>query len=165
MIFYCCTTTYMIRHDQSAYDDLTKNLRGKEAFIILTNQEIKKGQNIEVTLDTTHWTEIHTILKSRIPWLEDSTIINWSVSTSEINGFRINNEGKAALYGGGAGMLVGAGLSYFLDKKEDYYDTSAILYVPLGGLVGTLLGVFIGPEIGYYEKYIINKTDLIGEEK
>ncbi len=160
MIFYCCTSTHMIKYDQFAYDDLNENLKGKEVSIILTNQDIKKGQNIEVMLDTTYWIEVHTVLKSRVPWIEDSTLINWSVSTSEIRGFNINNDLKAVINGAGAGFVIGAGLTYLLVKGENKYATSV-----LGGLVGMLLGLFIGPEIGYTEEYIINMLDSIGDGK
>jgi len=165
VFYFCCSSTHIIKHNQSAYDDLNKSFKGKEVSIILASQDIRMGQNIEVMLDTTHWIEFQIVLKSRIPWREDSTLIHRSISTSEIRGISINNDSKAALFGACAGLIIGASLSYISVQDDQSGQVESFTKPIVGGLAGMLLGFFIGPGIGYTEEYIINVPDSNGEGK
>lgn len=165
IIYFCCSSTHIIQHNQAAFDDLNEAFKGKEVSIILASQDIRMGQNIQVMLDTTYWIEFHIVLKSRIPWREDSTLIHRSASTSEIRGISINNDSKAALFGACTGLVIGASLSYISVQDDPSGQVESFTKPIIGGLAGMLLGFFIGPGIGYTEEYIINVPDSIGEGK
>lgn len=56
MTFYCCTSTHLISHQQSTYDELNEKLNGEKGQIILPNNEVIVGENIKVGTDSTSWT-------------------------------------------------------------------------------------------------------------
>ena len=134
MIFYCCTSTHMRMHDQSAYDELHGLVEGETAKIVLMNDDVILGENIFMGVDSTSLVVVEQ-------WKTYSYVREWdeigeicSIPTSDVKKIDIVSRGQGALGGLYYGFIVGASLGAIFgiiiisggDDAGGRYDLPAI---------------------------------------
>jgi len=96
MICFSCTTINTFNHSKSVLNELNEKFDLETVTIIKTNQEVIKGYDINVSIDSTTWL--------------DSAQNIVIVPTSEINEIIYKSAWDGANDGGTYGFLTGAGV-------------------------------------------------------
>ena len=140
MIFYCCTSTHMIHRDQSNFDELSKELEGKEFSLTLINGEVHIGNDITVDKHTASWIEYSN--KYIAPTLEVKKITVMSsflgMKRGMVYGF---------LIGASSGAIFGIMVISEMKASSEYYENREALlgtFVALGGIAGAIIGLPLG---------------------
>jgi hypothetical protein len=126
----------MIHRDQSNFDELSKELEGKEFSLTLINGEVHIGNDIKVDKHTVSWVEYSN--KYFAPTLEVKKITVMSsflgMKRGMVYGF---------LYGASFGAILGL---IMVSDVPDYYDKPAIVggAAVLVGIAGTIIGIPLG---------------------
>jgi hypothetical protein len=160
MIFYCCSSTHMIMHEQSAYDELNDELRAEKGQITLMDNAVIIGENIVVGIDSTSW------ISNRIS--EDSIIgiptqqAEHCISTSEIRSivFKDNSQGAWEAFGFGSiggifALIIAASGGYV--GKGPASGPEIIGAITITALAGGIIGTPIGGLIGHEEKSVFHQ--------
>ena len=124
IFFISCSSTHVVKNEDSSYNELNEKLKGEKCTIELVNGEEIYGNNVEVKSDS-------TIIEER------------KISTKTIKEITINNHGMGVLKGMGYGVLstlILSGLFYLPSQDEPYSEMVFIFLPPLGFALGGLFG-------------------------
>ena len=172
MIFYCCTATHMIKHDQSAYDELNRKVEGEKAKITLMNDDVIVGENIFMEVDSTSWVEVekrktYSLFRKRHEFDE-----KWSVPTLDIKKIDVGgNSGQGALGGLYYGFLIGASLGAIFgliliagtDSDQSIGGGAVLFTSALGGIAGAIVGLPLGLLAGGTDEYVLTDSTHFSE--
>ena len=173
IIFNGCSATnkYLIKHDQTIYDMLNVKLMEQGGKMVLINGDIIAGDDFNIGLDSTTWTE-----KQKSPYVEVSQRqnsikvpagepITKTIATTEIDYFSIINYNKGAQSGAATGTWVGAaagagwGFALIGTGRSGQINAKILIFtIPFGGFVGAMIGLSIGWIAGGTDEYILTKT-------
>ena len=139
MVYYIsCSSTHMIKHDQSNYNELNNELEGKEFSLTLINGRFYAGKDI-------------TVEKHFASWVVDTT--KYFAPTSEVKKITVMSSSLGMTRGMGYGFLFGAsigtifGIIVISDMSEDTgYSKAGIVggAAALGGIACAIIGLPIG---------------------
>ena len=154
-----CLSTHYITHDQTGYDQMNIILIDKKGIITLTNDDVFRGNEINIGTDSTSGVEIE---RSRGVVTERK---QWLIATSDIKKIAIKDHIMGGLIGFGTGFALGAAAGIALtgplaewngDKATtgDYFITA--------GVAGLMVGITFGLPgliIGYKDRYVLTRTE------
>lgn len=178
IIFIRCsgTNTHLIYRNQVSYNMLNLKLADEGGEIVLKTGDNILAEDLIIEIDSTSWTEEQKAYsKEVIPGgsrikVPAGPSLKKSISTLDIDYLTFNNSGKGALSGAGTGFWVGAAAGGVIGistiggeymNGEEIGVEILIVTMPLGGLIGAILGLPIGAGIGGTDKYIL--SDVTGD--
>jgi outer membrane lipoprotein SlyB len=164
--FISCTTSQVLLNEEASYYALTEKLKGEKVKIRIFNEQEFTGENINVKLDTTLWTQndFNKAVGIRITADGYEKIKNWSVPTPDVNEFIVVDIGdgilNGLLIGGITGAVIGTigGISLVGERSWTGQEIGAgiiIVTAPLGAVIGAVIGIPVGAVIGHTDQYII----------
>ncbi|MHA2032341.1 MAG: hypothetical protein ACW99Q_23450 [Candidatus Kariarchaeaceae archaeon] len=166
ILFSSCTWKQVIPNDDNNFGDLNDKLKTETLTIGLVSGNIIFGKDIQLSSDSTSWSELHS---GKYHTVQSSTIRDICV----VNRSRSGKTGLVVGLIGGAviGVIMASSEEYeWLDVVEKGFRTaigqegeSKIMRyssgIIIGGLAGGLLGYTIGIIVGGTDKYVITQDN------
>jgi len=158
MYLYSCTSTRMIKHDQSDYNGLNEKLKEQYAEIKLLNGDVKHGFDVNVGIDSTSWFETKKSGKEQV-----RTDVEQTVPTMEIIKIDVGNTGRGAREGLKNGFLIGAAIGVGLIFTQLNLDSTSVgfkslLFIPVCAVGGAIIGIPYGMISMGTEEYVLTKS-------
>ena len=162
MFFHSCSSTYFIKHDQSAYEEVNQKAKGNKIRVTMMDNQIIDTDNITVGADSLRWVNK---VDSRKPIAGGHVYFSEekekSVATADIATIDIKNTrtglGIGLLVGCAATLVIYANMpSGGMFPREQFWWS--LLWIP--GLTAAF-----GAAVGVETKYIFQSDDDINFER